>query len=640
MRPRVRGLVGVEVAHRGGKERTISAGRSLAPTMLAGPSRSLPDLVRYGTQGEDTPSTPPPVSRSPSPVPSPVPSSKGKLLESQSLDLPSPAVPLRSQSESPIRFRRHSEEVQVESPLGAALYGDTVHPTLTSDASSIHSAPDQDTSPSPPAPTRRKSTRVRERLQSIPFSLWDYLQEEVMAVETEHEEGLKTERVTNFLSVPGEVEKVRQLPHIQRPLTVQIILFGIVICLDSFLYTFTILPLRSLTALLHLVRNTFANLFNASSDRRHLRLSHKCDLVKVTILVATVVFLAKTTDASQMYHSVRGQETLKLYVIFNVLEVRHSSKLAWADESVDCGPAVLLVWARPTGFALLQADTGTADRRLAPAYPTPRTVWPKLGLRRRPHARALLPARDAERGDQLVLERALDAPALEPVCRDQGLRVQKVREGAALPDHLRRCVPLLIVHPNLATDIVERFQLAIMLFIIALRNLIELSSASSASLFSLLPASFSLTLAIPTLPTLLLLQTIFSPALIVLMSECAVDWLKHAFITKFNHIRPAVYSRFIDVLCKDLVGGRSRNQPFVDQSPIVSRRLGFASLPLGCLVVRVLFQAFEMLADDSHVDECAPGSARAGFVGSSGDLWSRATGWAVIGLMAVVIWAS
>lgn len=179
-----------------------------------------------------------------------------------------------------------------------------------------------------------------------------------------------------------------------------------------------------------------------------------------------------------------------------------------------------------------------------------------------------------------------------------------------------------------------------MLFIIALRNLIELSSASSASLFSLLPASFSLTLAIPTLPTLLLLQTIFSPALIVLMSECAVDWLKHAFITKFNHIRPAVYSRFIDVLCKDLVGGRSRNQPFVDQSPIVSRRLGFASLPLGCLVVRVLFQAFEMLADDSHVDECAPGSARAGFVGSRGDLWSKATGWAVIGLMAVVIWAS
>jgi len=33
------------------------------------------------------------------------------------------------------------------------------------------------------------------------------------------------------------------------------------------------------------------------------------------------VILHHITDASQMYHSVRGQEVIKLYVIFNVLEV-------------------------------------------------------------------------------------------------------------------------------------------------------------------------------------------------------------------------------------------------------------------------------------------------------------------------------
>lgn len=100
-----------------------------------------------------------------------------------------------------------------------------------------------------------------------------------------------------------------------------------------------------------------------------------------------------------------------------------------------------------------------------------------------------------------------------------------------------------------------------MLFIIALRNLIELS-ASTASPFSLLPTSFSFSLGFASLPTLALLQTIFSPALIVLLSECVVDWLKHAFITKFNHIRPAVYGRFIDVLCNDLVvnAGASEDQ--------------------------------------------------------------------------------
>lgn len=75
-------------------------------------------------------------------------------------------------------------------------------------------------------------------------------------------------------------------------------------------------------------------------------------------------------------------------------------------------------------------------------------------------------------------------------------------------------------------DIVERFQLSLMLCIIAIRNLIELSGST----FSLLPTSF-----IPVMPSLTLLQSIFSPALIVILSEMLVDWLKHAFITKFNH---------------------------------------------------------------------------------------------------------
>ena len=148
----------------------------------------------------------------------------------------------------------------------------------------------------------------------------------------------------------------------------------------------------------------------------------------------------------------------------------------------------------------------------------------------------------------------------------------------------------------------------------------------------------------------------------VLLSECAVDWLKHAFITKFNHIRPKVYGRFIDVLCKDLVGGGNKRkdqvrpflnsifsanrneQPFVDQSPLVARRLGFASLPLGCLVLRVIFQAFEMLNDDSHLDECAPvASFFTTFMsisgGGGGDWWG-VVGRGLVGILGgIFIWA-
>lgn len=96
----------------------------------------------------------------------------------------------------------------------------------------------------------------------------------------------------------------------------------------------------------------------------------------------------------------------------------------------------------------------------------------------------------------------------------------------------------------------------------------------------------------------------------VMLSEMLVDWLKHAFITKFNHIRPSVYERYTDVLCRDLASGsgvgrhRARKvcyvdpatrisinpwslaqHAYVDQSPLVARRLGFASLPLAVLAI-------------------------------------------------------
>lgn len=52
------------------------------------------------------------------------------------------------------------------------------------------------------------------------------------------------------------------------------------------------------------------------------------------IFVPTTILLI-ATDASKMYHTVRGQDTIKLYVIFNALEVslftRISLKLQIAD---------------------------------------------------------------------------------------------------------------------------------------------------------------------------------------------------------------------------------------------------------------------------------------------------------------------
>ena len=49
----------------------------------------------------------------------------------------------------------------------------------------------------------------------------------------------------------------------------------------------------------------------------------------------------------------------------------------------------------------------------------------------------------------------------------------------------------------------------------------------------------------------------------VMVAEMVIDWLKHAFVTKFNQISPNVYSKFITILCRDLTGWKNEDvRPF------------------------------------------------------------------------------
>lgn len=109
-------------------------------------------------------------------------------------------------------------------------------------------------------------------------------------------------------------------------------------------------------------------------------------------------------------------------------------------------------------------------------------------------------------------------------------------------------------------DIVERFQLWLMLVIIGLRNIVEVGGLSVGGTVqaaannvhngtvplrsnSILPSSFTI------LPNWT--GEVLSPFLLVLGSEMIVDWLKHAYISKFNNVKPALYQKFLDVLAKD-----------------------------------------------------------------------------------------
>lgn len=111
------------------------------------------------------------------------------------------------------------------------------------------------------------------------------------------------------------------------------------------------------------------------------------------------------------------------------------------------------------------------------------------------------------------------------------------------------------------SDTVERFQLLVFLVIVCVHNLNDLS--------------WQLTQ-----------DTIWNIAYIVLIvagMEVIVDWLKHAFITRFNKMQSSIFLNFSKIIAMGVV----QQDDIPDACYTTSKRIGFVSLPLACVVFRV-----------------------------------------------------
>lgn len=88
----------------------------------------------------------------------------------------------------------------------------------------------------------------------------------------------------------------------------------------------------------------------------------------------------------------------------------------------------------------------------------------------------------------------------------------------------------------------------------------------------------------------------------VLIAEIFVDWIKHAFITRFNELQLDVYRDYTTSLAYDMAQTRQKHA-FSDHSDLVARRMGFIPLPLGVVMIRVLVHAVH-IPDLSSVIIC------------------------------------
>lgn len=139
-------------------------------------------------------------------------------------------------------------------------------------------------------------------------------------------------------------------------------LLGYIVCLDGFLYNFTILPLRIAISIAAVLQGLVMRQATGTLGQAQRRPPRKglpffgADLFLGAIFVV-VSLLLQGVDSSRLYHVIRGQSAFKLYVIFNVFEASLGSAgthafcaygpadLPAAGAPVDLGQVVRLLWA-------------------------------------------------------------------------------------------------------------------------------------------------------------------------------------------------------------------------------------------------------------------------------------------------------
>ncbi|KAI5859264.1 DUF747-domain-containing protein [Durotheca rogersii] len=317
---------------------------------------------------------------------------------------------------------------------------------------------------------------------------------------------------------------------------------------------------------------------------------HKADLLQGAILLCSVIALMGV-DASRMYHFIRAQSSMKLYVIFNILEVADRLLSALGQDILEC---------------LFSSET--------------------LSRNSSGRSKVLLPL------GMFIL--SLIYNVLHTWC----LFYQAITLNVAVNSYSNSLLTLLISNQfveikgsvfkriekeNLfqltCSDVVERFQLWVILSIIGMRNVVEVGGFSvpgagseldgnvtkpgPVHTSSILPASFTV------LPSWLLSGEVLSPFLVVIGIEMMVDWIKHAYINKFNNIKPTIYKRMLDVLAKDYYTNAF-------SAPSLTRRLGLPLLPLSCLFVRAMMQVYHMFLS-THLHPPLPTSTTELLVESS-----------------------
>ena len=147
---------------------------------------------------------------------------------------------------------------------------------------------------------------------SCAFSFFESIQAELEGVaETAQESRLPRSFLSDYVRLPFVIEYV--VNH------------GILTCLSCLLYELTFMPLSAFRGFRKKISGNYSP----------MTWIEYTDFLRTSILIVAAIVFNASIDFSEVYHYIRAQSLLKLYFIFNMMEIIERLVRSWGNDLVD-----------------------------------------------------------------------------------------------------------------------------------------------------------------------------------------------------------------------------------------------------------------------------------------------------------------
>uniref|UniRef100_A0A1J3DAV3 Protein POLLEN DEFECTIVE IN GUIDANCE 1 n=1 Tax=Noccaea caerulescens TaxID=107243 RepID=A0A1J3DAV3_NOCCA len=293
---------------------------------------------------------------------------------------------------------------------------------------------------------------------------------------------------------------------------------GFFVCFNSFLSLLTVMPIRVLLM--------FRGAFKKRQFRRPSS-SELSDLACFLVLASGTILLGRT-DISLIYHMIRGQSTIKLYVVYNILEI--FDRLCQSF----CGDVFGALYSSAAGLAI------------SPPEKLRFFTWRFVSDLALTMAASILHS-------FILLAQAITLSTCIVAHNNALLALLVSNNFAEIKSSVFKRFSKDNIHGLVYADSIERFHIAAFLVSVLAQNILEAEGPWFGNF-------------------------IYN-ATMVFFCEMLIDIIKHSFLAKFNGIRPIAYSEFLEALCEQTLNihpeDRKTNLTFVPIAP-------------ACVVIRVL----------------------------------------------------